>query len=106
MAYADCGNSDFSGAYFRHTIVTSTVFRHSIFSCPSIFSINLAEAKTLQGAVYKHLGEIECDLSSAPLVVNGLEKQVILMNDATIIGADLQRIPAREKMKNFLNGTF
>lgn len=98
LAESNCANSNFEGAYFSKTIVTQADLKGCKFSCPSLFQINLAEAKTLQGSIYSHLGEDECDLSHAPLIINGLMKPMIFMDNHVLIGGDLRLSNMRERL--------
>ncbi len=102
LAYSDCHKSDFRGSYFSNTIVEQTDLSDALFSCPSIFSIDLIRAKALEGALYNHMGEKMCDLSNAPLIIRGLDKQIVFMNDSTIIGADLYRKTSNRFIKKIL----
>lgn len=95
LAESRCHGANFSGAYFSRTIVRFSDLSKTRFSCPSIFSLDLAEAKTLAGAVYCHLGEVDCDLSHAPLIIRGLKKPMIFMDDSVLVGADVQKISLR-----------
>jgi len=97
LAEANCMGADFSGTYFARTILRQTNLENAKFSCPSVFSIELIEAKSLKGAVYSHLGEIDCDLSHAPLIIRGLHKPLIFMDDCVLVGTDIQKIAMRQK---------
>lgn len=96
LAESSLEGSDFSGAYFSRAIIREAVLSNTRFSCPSIFSIDLAEASDLQGAIYSHMGEEDCDLSHAPLVIKGLPKTLIFMDDTVLVGTRSIKIPLRE----------
>lgn len=96
LAESDCTGADFSGAYFSSTIFRQADLSNTRFSCPSIFSIDLVDAAALTGAIYSHLGEEECDLSHAPLIIRGLERPLIFMDDTVLIGTKAIKIPMRE----------
>lgn len=98
LAEANCTNSNFEGAYFSKTIVTQADLSVCKFSCPSLFQINLAEAKTLKGSIYSHLGELDCDLSHAPLIIQGLMKPMIFMDDHVLMGSDIRQSNMRERL--------
>lgn len=95
LAEAVCRGADFSGAYFSRTIVRTADLADTRFSCPSLFNIDLVESKSLAGAVYNHLGEVECDLSSPPLIIRGLEKPLVFMDDSILVGTKIKKIPLR-----------
>lgn len=96
LAEADCTGADFSGAYFSRTIFRAANLSQTRFSCPSLFSIDLSDIRTLEGAIYSHLGEVDCDLSHAPLIISGLQKQLVFMDDSVLVGTDIKKIALRE----------
>ncbi len=98
FAKAECGDSNFEGAYFARTILIDADLHDCSFSCPSLFQVNLAEAKTLEGAIYSHLGEQECALSNAPLIIKGLMKPMIFMDQHALIGSDLRKTDMRDRI--------
>lgn len=96
LAEANCTGADFSGSYFSRTICRDTDLSDTRFSCPSLFSINLHEVRTLKGAIYSHWGEVDCDLSHAPLVIRGLEKPLIFMDDCLLFGQKHIKTPIKD----------
>lgn len=98
MAAADLKKARFEGAYFSRTILRGSDLQNCRFSCPSIFTVDLGEVKSLNGAIYSHLGEVDCDLSQAPIIIRGLKKPLILMEDSTLVGGDLKKIALRQVM--------
>lgn len=103
LAESNCHEANFSGAYFSRTIVIAADLSETVFSCPSIFSVDLQEAETLRGAVYNHLGETECDLSHAPLIIRGLQKPLVFMDDSVLVGTTIKKIAIREQVLGALN---
>ena len=102
LAEADCTNANFEGAYFSRTIMTDINLSGCQFSCPSLFTLNLYDTKSLKGATYSHLGEQDCDLSSTPLVIRGLPKPLIIMNDSIIWGGTAKKIDIRDDILGML----
>lgn len=98
LAESCCSGTDFSGAYFSRAIFRQTDLSGARFSCPSIFSIDLVEARTLENAVYSHMGEVDCDLSHAPLIIKGLPQTLIFMDDTVLVGTKCLKIPMRENI--------
>ena len=96
LAEADCSDANFDGSYFSRTILTHSNLQRAQFSCPSIFTTDLSHTATMQGAIYSHLGEVDCDLSHAPLIIQGLPKPVIFMDDCLLIGSEYKKIALRE----------
>ncbi|MCI5061256.1 MAG: pentapeptide repeat-containing protein [Alphaproteobacteria bacterium] len=96
LAESDLEDSDFSGAYFSRTIVTDGNLQNCRFSCPSIFTVDLTTVGDLMGAVYSHMGEIDCDLSHAPLIIQGLQKPLVFMDDSVLVGGEIKKIKFRE----------
>jgi uncharacterized protein YjbI with pentapeptide repeats len=106
MAEADCTSANFDGAYFSRTIFTGAHLQRTQFSCPSIFTIDLSHTAGLEGAIYSHLGEVDCDLSHAPLIIRGLHKPMIFMDDHMLIGTDVKKIALRQTvLESILNQT-
>jgi len=98
LAESNCSKIDFRGSYFSRTIVTQTNLSNTKFSCPSVFSLNFQDVKTLKDAVYSHRGEVDCDLSVPPIMIHGLPKNIILMKDKVIIGTSLYDAPLQDKI--------
>lgn len=90
LAQSSCRGCDFRGAYFTGAIVRDSYFDAAEFSCPSIFSVPWEEAASLKGAVYWHKGEVPCALSRAPLVISGLPRRVVMMQNHVLIGTELR----------------
>jgi uncharacterized protein YjbI with pentapeptide repeats len=106
LAEANCEDANFEGAYFSRTIFTDTNLCKAQFSCPSIFTIDLSHVAGMEGAIYSHLGEVDCDLSHAPLIIRGLSKPMIFMDDCMLIGNDLKKISMRNAvLESILNQT-
>lgn len=99
LAEAECNEANFSGAYFSRTIFRNSDLSNTRFSCPSIFTIDLIEAKTLQGAIYCHLGEVDCALSHAPLIIRGLKRPLVFMDDTVLVGTNLEKISLRHDLE-------
>ncbi len=100
---SNCTKADFSGAYFSRVELLETDLSFTCFSCPSIFCVDLTKAKSLKNAVYSHLGEIDCALSHAPLIINGLKFPMVFMDDAMLMGDKIKKIAIRQQLINCLN---
>ena len=96
LAESQCAGADFSGAYFSRTIFRAADLSKTCFSCPSIFLADLSDVKTLKAAIYSHLGEVDCDLSHAPLIIRGLKRPLVFMDDSVLVGTNLQKSALRE----------
>jgi uncharacterized protein YjbI with pentapeptide repeats len=105
LAESDCSGADFSGAYFSRTIVRDADLSNTRFSCPSLFTLDLAEARTLAGAVYCHRGEVDCDLSHAPLIIRGLSRPLVFMDDAVLVGQECRKMALRQVIYEGLSRT-
>lgn len=92
LSESDCYGADFSGSYFSCTIFRETNLESAQFSCPSLFGQNLTEVESLKNAIYKHKGEVCCDLSCVPITISGLSKRVVLMKEQILIGDSLHDI--------------
>lgn len=98
LVEANCANSNFEGAYYARTLLSGADLSECQFSCPSLFQVNLAEAKTLKGSTYSHLGEQECAMSHAPIIIQGLMKPMIFMDHHALIGGDLKKTDLRDRI--------
>lgn len=104
LSYSNCRSANFHGAYFSKTLIDGVDLSQAQFSCPSIFSCELQEAASLNDATYAHHGEIECSLSQAPLVIRGLEKPIIIMDNDILIGTTHQkRLPISNDQKMIID---
>ncbi len=91
VSSSNFSHCDFRGAYFSKTIINEANFSHCKFSCPSFFSVDLSVASSFDSACYIHEGEVECKLSRVPLVVQGLQWPVVILNDSVLIGGRLYK---------------
>lgn len=98
LAEANCENANFEGAYFSRTIMTDTNLTNCQFSCPSLFTLNLSDIQSLKGSIYSHLGEQDCNLSNIPLIIRGLPKQMIILDDSVIWGGSVKKIDMRDEV--------
>ncbi len=86
LAESNLASVNFSGAYFNSTILRQCNMESTIFSCPSLFSCDLAEVQRLDHAIYCHRGEIDLPLDPAPVVINGLSRRMILFGHTILWG--------------------
>ena len=68
------------------------IYRKQNFLAPAYFQSKLHEAKRLDGAIFSHQGELDCDLSRAPIVIHGTPKPVIILKDDIIIGETIHGV--------------
>lgn len=90
-----CAGANFDGAYFSRTILRGADLSQTRFSCPSIFTTDLVEVRAMEGAIYSHLGEVDCALSHAPIIIRGLQKPLIFMDDVALVGGKIKQINLR-----------
>lgn len=83
---------NFHGAHCSQMIIDGADFSNTRFSCPSIFSCDLGGVSCLEGAIYSHHGEVDCALSSAPIIIKGLNQPVVIMRRDILIGADHKKM--------------
>lgn len=89
LADANLSGSNLSGCFLKGAIVDGTNFSDCIFSCPSIFSLDLSVCKTLKRSVYNHHGEYSCPMEKPPVVIFGGQKRVIILDSHIIIGTKI-----------------
>lgn len=99
IAQSSCEGCDFRGAYFTGAIVRDSYFDAAEFSCPSIFTVPWEEAAGLHGAVYWHRGEVACALSKVPLVISGLPRRIVMMENHVLIGNELRAVDSQNRMR-------
>jgi uncharacterized protein YjbI with pentapeptide repeats len=80
--------ANFHGAHCSQMLIDGTNFSNTRFSCPSIFSCDLGSVSDLGGAIYSHHGEVDCLLSSAPIIIRGLDQPVVIMGQDILIGSE------------------
>jgi uncharacterized protein YjbI with pentapeptide repeats len=103
LAEARCVNADFRGAYFSRAILRGADLSHTRYSCPSFLMLDLTEIASLKKAIYSHRGEVDCDLSKAPITICGLEKPLVFVDDKVLIGTELKDIDLKEMIYNFIH---
>ena len=81
-------DTNFHGAHCSQMLIDGVNFSNARFSCPSIFSCDLSSVSHLDGAIYSHHGEVDCPLSSAPIIIKGLNQPVVIMEKDILIGAE------------------
>lgn len=86
LAGSQLSASDCVGAYFNNTILGAADLSAIRFSCPSFFSLDLNAANTLEDITYLHKGEIACPISHPPLVIKGLQQDIIFMDNHVKLG--------------------
>lgn len=91
LAESILNGCDFRGARLSGAIVSGAHFSGARFSCPSMFTVRWSEARTLKDAVYWHHGEIPCALDRAPLVIFGLGRDIVFLEDHVLHGGVLNR---------------
>ena len=89
MAQSTFMNANFYGASFGGTDVTDAVIRGCTFSCPSLFNTLLHRAAIFTDCVYVHERGRPCYLRSAPIVIQGLPRDIVYMDDDVKIGTDV-----------------
>lgn len=99
---SECADIDFSGTYFSRVVLSGTDLSKTRFSCSSIFSVDLTVVKSLQGAIYSHLGETDCSLSHAPLIISGFKFPMVFMEDNVLIENEIKKIAIRQQLINCL----
>lgn len=104
LAESTCINTDFRGSFMAQVLLRNTNLSGTKFSCPSLFLNNLNEVLSLKNSIYYHKGEVNCDLSYAPLMINSLSKPIILLKDKVLIGNNLYEINIHDVVfSNFQN---
>jgi len=92
LALSECQYTDFSGVFFSKTIIGGVNFSGCKFSCPSVFSIDLSLAASLEKARYILDGEIECELTKPPITIYGLESPLVIMNGCLLSEGEVKNL--------------
>jgi hypothetical protein len=76
---------DFSAATFGSTLLSGAVVDECLFSCPTAFTLPFAQAR-LGRNTYAHDGRTPLSFTAAPIVVTGLPKRIVWLDEAGLIG--------------------
>jgi len=95
FAETDLSGVDARGAYFSRTIFEGAILDELKFSCPSFWGCDLGTAASFKNLQYSHLGEVDVVMNSAPIIISGLDKRLILMDGACLWGNELLRERSR-----------
>lgn len=82
---SDLSGSDFRGARFGATDIVETNLDNTLFSNTSCFSLNFAEAASMQGACYLHSDDETYLMSMPPKVMMGVFNKPLAMLDQYIL---------------------
>lgn len=100
---ANLYKSNLAGASLSKAIIDGANLSSVTFSCPSLFSLDLMAAETFEFSVYSHLGEVNIDLSSLPLVIQGLNMPIVVMKDHVLIGEVVKKINCYQDMHTHIS---
>lgn len=89
FAQTDFTGADLRGAYFSRTLVEGACLDRIVVSCPTFWDCDLRSADSLKGARFTHKGEHTVLLCSSPLVIHGLKRRMVLMEDLCFWGNNL-----------------
>lgn len=78
LAQSDLSKADLRGAYFCGTLVEDAVFDGAVVSCPSFWSCDLRQARSMEDLSFLHLGERRIKIKQAPVVIRGLGQDLVL----------------------------
>lgn len=70
---------------FSGTDIAGASINDCLFSCPSFFGVNLHDAKLIKNCRY-YVDSTYCPINKGPIIVNGLEKRIIIMDEHIILG--------------------
>lgn len=84
---------DFTGSHFAGVILAGAQIDACRFSCPSAFTLPFADA-ALGRNHYTHDGLQSLAFTTAPVVVTGLPRRIVLLDDAVLVGTRLYPRPA------------
>jgi uncharacterized protein YjbI with pentapeptide repeats len=97
LCESDFDKALFDTALFGATDVFGCVLSACHFSTLSAFALNFSEAKTMSGSHFENPCGTQCAMSRPPLVINGLNQTIIMMDQHIKIGA---RVFALEEFTN------
>lgn len=80
---------DFHGSSFAATDVTDAVIRDCMFSCPSMFTCLWHRAAVFSDCIYSHDERTNCALTKPPVMISGLPRDIVYMDNAVRIGNDV-----------------
>jgi len=80
---------NFYGASFSVTDFTDAIVTRCQFSCPSVFSTQFSRCSYFSNCYYIHDHNEYCLMRSVPVVIQGLPKEIVIMDDVVKIGHDI-----------------
>ncbi len=95
LAESDLSGTNLQGAYFQGTILEGAMLDNVEVSCPSFWSCYLKDSRSFKNLVFHHKGEERIVIEAVPIVIDGLERRIIMLKDDLIVGEMLYRGAAR-----------
>lgn len=94
LADARMSGVDFTGSHFAGVILSGARIDDCTFSCPTAFTLPFADAQMLGRNHYVHDGLQALVFTAAPVVITGLPRRIVLLDDTALIGNRLAARPA------------
>ncbi len=91
LAETNLSGADLRGAYFEGCLLEGAVFDDVRLSCPSFWNCGLQNLKSFKGLIYVHEGDVEIPIKSNPLVIHGLNQNLVLLEEYFLWGRELHR---------------
>lgn len=108
FALSSCMNVNMIGTSFGNTDVTDAVISGCQFSCPSVFTMSFGRAAMFANCTYIGMDGMPCRMTKPPVVITGLSREVVYMDDVIKIGNDfvskIDMIAAGDRHLEFLYG--
>ena len=86
LCYSSLNNANFDSAQFGATDITGCALRKGRFSGLSAFTLNFIDAGVMDNCLYRSTAGVACPLSKPPLVLQGMDLPVILLDRHLKIG--------------------
>lgn len=88
FALSSLMNVDMTLSSFATTDVTDAVISECQFSCPSVFNTMFGRAAVFSNCTYVHEKKGICMMKKPPIVISGLSREVVYMDDVIKIGGE------------------
>lgn len=99
LCYSNLKNCNFTHAQFGATDINGAIICASTFSGLSCFSLNFMSAQLMHGCYYIDADTNKLEMSSPPIVINGIHKHpIVILDKVTIKGPNIMRNSLHDKI--------
>jgi len=86
-------NVDFTNSTFASTVLTGATVSECVFSCPTALSLPFGELASIGCNTYFHDNTTPYVFAAAPVVITGLPRKIVVLDDVVLIGNRVAKRP-------------